>query len=208
MKRLMSFFFIALVAAAVIGGFTYFYIESKSEKELVKLQVEINRLKVKIDPVSEDEDLAIDLSGWQTFANKTAAYEVKTPPDWQVNSRNMQTVTLNSPDHEKLRGITDEGYVEDIVIRHYKDIAQAAVALASPAKDLGELAADSKMFVSSTKTTISKNLAYGVIAKETNAYIVFCENMGHIYSLAFGNRPSEDELNATERAILDSFVFM
>lgn len=114
MKSFWKITFTVLITGAIVGGSTYYYINSKAKQDKNELQAQIDDLNVKLTTTEQsltDAQTAATVAGetadWKTYTNSRYGYSIKYPENWHVNS------TSSEEDFSK-RGSEDTGGIKYI----------------------------------------------------------------------------------------------
>jgi hypothetical protein len=157
-----------------------------------------------------------ETANWKTYRNEEYNYEVKYPNDWVLDEKIKETVTLNSPENEKIRKdieagkVYGEGYMRDIIISYYSSVSEEPENKANKfgAVTIDELIQRDILITPLGQITFAGEKAYevswgGFIA----TYSILVEKNNHLYKITFGNR-DKSELTETEKQILSTFKFL
>jgi hypothetical protein len=166
--------------------------------------------------MEECKTLCEETADWKTYRSEKYNYEVRYPNDWVLDEKIKETVTLNSPENEKIRKdieagkVYGEGYMRDIIISYYSSVSEEPENKANKfgAVTIDELIQRDILITPLGQITFAGEKAYevswgGFIA----TYSILVEKNNHLYKITFGNR-DKSELTETEKQILSTFRFI
>jgi len=200
----MSKAIITIIIIVVVAGLGYWVYQSTiTPEELTEKE-----------QVTEDET-----ANWQIYRNKEYGFEISFPEDWFFREGwhvplMIDTITLNSPEWEKMRDAPIGGvYVEDIIITFEKITKYGVTTIDELIKKAEE--DDPQLpfftpFVPEGKTTIADREAYEIVICGYGCeYTIFIEKDGYLYKIAFTKAWSDkSDLSEVERQILSTFKFL
>jgi hypothetical protein len=158
-----------------------------------------------------------ETASWKTYNNEEYKYEVKYPNDWVLDEKIKETVTLNSPENEKIRKdieagkVYGEGYMRDIIISYYSSVSEEPENKANKfgAVTIDELIQRDTLITPLGQITFAGEKAYEVIWGGFGAYYsILIEKNNHLYVITFGNQEDKSKLTEIEKQILSTFRFI
>jgi len=206
-KTNWKYILIVLILAVIVGSGTLWF---STKKEQPYQSPEIKKAEK-------------EFADWQIYRNKEYGFEISFPEDWFFRGGcpmwsevplMIDTITLNSPEWEKMRDAPIGGaYVEDIIIT-FEKITKYGVTtideLIEKAEEDDPQLPFFTPFVPEGKTTIANREAYEIVVCGYGCeYTIFIEKDGYLYKIAFTKAWSdESDLSEVERQILSTFKFL
>jgi len=220
MKPIWTIIITVVATAAIVGGGTWYLIDSNAKKDKQTLQTELDTLNQKIAEESATSGTVVtsgatattgatvtdETASWKTFSSAKYGFSAKYPENWLINDYVSESKRLYilSPDR---KAKLDAGRI----VRLY-DVSVNIYTTASelPNNQTKKLSfenwikeeADNYGFTSRKATTFDGGIGYvGKGTGEITTYLMFVVKNGIIYQIETGESETP---SSTEQSIIDS----
>jgi len=219
MKRIWTILITVVATAAIVGGGTWYLIDSHAKKDKDKLQTELDTLNQRIadeaaisgatvtsgTTATTGTTVADPTAGWKTYTDTVFGYSVKYPADWTKGVL-AGSATFNSPENEAIKnsGTQNEAYSPNIIIQTVSSLAEFT-KFNKDDKTLDSFIRNDATNSKITVTTLDGEKAYKYLTGGIGDayYQIAAEHNSKVYWIHF----SPGELSTTQEKIMSTFKF-